>query len=411
MHLNLNIVNQVLDSCHTKQLNQSGATAAQIVPEIAKEVAHLTVFQRTPNWVIPRGDVPVSPLARALLKFVPPIRWRKRALMMDYRESFHSAVTDNDSEFAQQLRDWCTSAMRAQIPDQPELWEKLTPKYAPGCKRVIISDDWFPTIARDNVTLETRPIQRITESGIELENGENHNFDLIVLATGFKTVQFMYPIQVYGAQGRPLADIWKGGAEAYYGVTVESLPNFGMCYGPNTNLGKSEGIRQKGLTSFSLMNPLSGHNSIILMIEAQSRYITALIGQVVAARNRGQTLAFEPKPEVVHAYNKKIQDILQKSSFADPNCHSWYKQEDGKITNNWPGTVIEYQVDMSKVNWDDYRLSGTASAEMRRKKPANVGRAREESRLSNSSLILGAASFVAVAAGYFMGGTKLLRQH
>ena len=147
------------------------------------------------------------------------------------------------------------------------------------------------------------------------------------------------------------------------------------------------------------------------MIEAQSRYITTMIGEVVAARNRGQTLVFEPKPEVVHAYNKKIQEVLQKSSFADPNCQSWYKQEDGKITNNWPGTVIDYQFDMSKVNWDDYRISGTASTALRSKKPANVGRVREESRLSNGSLLLGAASFVAVAAGYFMGGPKLLRAH
>lgn len=158
---------------------------------------------------------------------------------MDYRESFHSAVTDTDSVFAQQLRDWCTGMMRAQIPNKQTLWPKLTPTYAPGCKRVIISDDWFPALARDNVTLETRPIERVTATGIELANGESQEFDLIVLATGFKTVQFMCPIQIYGSNGKSLSDIWKDGARAYNGVTVDGIPNFGMCYGPNTNLGES----------------------------------------------------------------------------------------------------------------------------------------------------------------------------
>lgn len=337
------------------------------------------------------------------------MRWRKRALMMDFRESFHAAITDNDSDFAQLIRNSCTSAMRAQIPDQPVLWEKLTPNYAPGCKRVIISDDWFPAIARDNVTLQTHPIRRLTESGIELENGENQDFDLIVFATGFNSVRFMYPIQIYGAQGRSLADIWKGGAEAHYGVTVEGLPNFGMCYGPNTNLGRFKDPERSDLPSSPLIDSPAGHNSIILMIEAQSRYITAMISQVVAAYSQAQTLAFEPKPEALRAYNAKIQDVLQKSSFADPNCQSWYKQDDGKITNNWPDTVVDYQIAMSEVNWDDYRLSGTASAAMSRKKPTLIGRVREETRLSNGSLILGATSLVAIAASYFMGGSKLLR--
>lgn len=209
------------------------------MPEIAKDAAQVTVFQRTPNWVIPRLDAPISALHRTLYSLFPPVRWRKRALQMDFRESFHSAVTDKESPFAQVLRDGCTQMMHAQLPDQPDLWEKLTPTYPPGCKRVIISDDWYPTLARDNVELETRPIERITASGIEVEGGEAQDFDFIVLATGFKTVEFMYPIQVYGANGRSLADIWKDYAKAYYGITVEDLPNFGMFYGPNTNLGKS----------------------------------------------------------------------------------------------------------------------------------------------------------------------------
>jgi cation diffusion facilitator CzcD-associated flavoprotein CzcO len=157
---------------------------------------------------------------------------------MDYRETFHGAIFDNDSAFAQGLRDNSTSHLKAQLADHPELWDKLTPSYAPGCKRVIISDDYYPALARDNVNLETRPINRITERGIEVDGDGEQEYDLIILATGFKTVEFMYPIKVFGANGRPLEDIWKDGARAYRGVTVEDLPNFGMFYGPNTNLGE-----------------------------------------------------------------------------------------------------------------------------------------------------------------------------
>lgn len=183
-------------------------------------------------------DVPVSKLQQTLLKYIPPIRWRKRALAMDFREDFHDAIFDNDSQYARDIRDTTPKLLRAQLANKPELWDTLTPDYAPGCKRVIISDDYFPTLGRDNVSLETRSIVRITEKGIEVEGDGEQEYDLIILATGFQTVDFIHPVQVYGANGRPLSDIWKDGAKAYKGVTVEDLPNFGMFYGPNTNLGK-----------------------------------------------------------------------------------------------------------------------------------------------------------------------------
>lgn len=157
---------------------------------------------------------------------------------MDFREGFHDAIFDGNSDFAQLIRDWCGGMMKAQLPDQPELWKTLTPTYSPGCKRVIITDDYYPTLARENVDLETRPITRITEKGIDVDGAGEQEYDLIILATGFKTVDFMYPIQVFGSNGRALGDIWKGGAKAFYGMTVEDLPNFGMFYGPNTNLGE-----------------------------------------------------------------------------------------------------------------------------------------------------------------------------
>ncbi|PKX99641.1 flavin-containing monooxygenase [Aspergillus novofumigatus IBT 16806] len=366
----------------------NGATAAQIIPEIAKTASHVSVYQRTPNWIVPRLDKPVGAVQRALLTYIPPIRWRKRALMMDFREWFFDAVVDRNSALSDMIRQTCLDTMREQLPDRPDLWDVLTPDYSPGCKRVIISDDYYPTLGKEHVALETRPIQRITETGIETAGGEMEEFDLIIAATGFRTVEFMYPIQIKGANGRCLSDIWKEGAMAYYGVTVEDLPNFAMLYGPNTNLG---------------------HNSIILMIEAQSRYISALVSQILQAQRVGHTLALRPKPEVAKTFNEDIQAALRKSSFADPNCSSWYKTEDGRITNNWHSTVVDYQNELSSVRWDDYIAEGSGKALITKKKETHIGRVKEETLISNTSLLWGAASVVVALGGYYLKGRALIR--
>lgn len=205
---------------------------------------HITVFQRTPNWVIPRGDQPVTATQRNVLKYLPPVRWRKRAEQMDFRESFYDAVIDGQSPFAGDIRKQCIDQMKVALPDQPELWEKLTPSYNPGCKRVIISDDYYPTLALPHVFLETRPISNISGNAVNVTNKDGNveavqdDYDLLVCATGFNTTEFMHPIKMTGRNGRELSDVWKNGAQAFYGVCVEDMPNFGMLYGPNTNLGR-----------------------------------------------------------------------------------------------------------------------------------------------------------------------------
>jgi hypothetical protein len=320
--------------------------------------------------------------------------------MMDFRESFHDAVTDGSSAFAGLIRTSCLDAMKAAIPDgdQSGLWEKLTPDYNPGCKRVIISDDYYPALASPKSQLETTPISHMTESGIQLQNGTHNTHDLIVLATGFRTLEFLYPIAVTGTNGRSLADIWSNGASALYGTTVPSLPNFGMFYGPNTNLG---------------------HNSIILMIEAQSRYLSTLISAVVDARERGARIGIMPKNSRNEQFNDKIQDILKESSFADPNCASWYKNEAGRITNNWSGTVVEYQEMLSRVDWEDFettaevggRASGSENGVSASKvvfghgkQETRIGRVREETLVSNTVLGFGVLSAVAAGAAWVYRG-------
>ena len=237
---------------------RSGCTSVQILPEIAKVAKQVTVFQRTPNYIFPRLDQPVSPFMRNVYKYLPPIRWRKRAGQMDFREGFWDAVNDANSGNAQMIRDFHKQKLETELSSRPDLWEKLTPSYNPGCKRIIISDDYFPALALPHVTLETRPIDSISGDKIKVKDDDGNptdvdsEFDLLVCATGFKTVSgviqralprvsgvgltiyqvdFMAPIKMYGKNGRSLDDVWKDGAQAYYGVCVEDMPNFGMLYG------------------------------------------------------------------------------------------------------------------------------------------------------------------------------------
>ena len=302
---------------------------------------------------------------------------------MDFRETLHSGTSDADSKLADIIQKLSTDMMKSALPDRPEIQEKLTPNYPPGCKRVIISDDYFPALARDNVTLNTGGIERVTEKGI-VTDGNEEEFDLIILATGFRTVEFMHPIKVTGKDNRLLSDIWKDGACALYGVGVESLPNFGMLYGPNTNLG---------------------HNSIVLMIEAEVRYTSKLISAVLSARQQGESLTITPKSERVAEYNKELHEALSKTSFAHPNCNSWYKNDKGLITNNWSGDVVEYQKILATVNWNDFDLVGYGAEQLEKKKTTRVGRVMEESIISYKTLGISMVSMAAIAGGLAITGT------
>ncbi|KAH0167661.1 FAD/NAD(P)-binding domain-containing protein, partial [Aureobasidium melanogenum] len=353
----------------------NGATAVQIIPEIAKVAKEVGIYQRTPNWLIPRLDAPIPSWTRSLFKYVPPLMWRKRALQMDFREGFYGIIGDSSSAGADQVRQLNQQMLDAAFPNNAEMQQKLRPNYNPGCKRIIISDDYYPALALPHVFLHTDKISSITKTGIETEAAEHKDYDLIVLATGFETLDFMHPIQMHGYNDAPLSEVWNHGAKALYGITVSKMPNFGMLYGPNTNLG---------------------HNSIILMIEAQSRYINALISPVLTARKQNTAIGIRPKDQRMQEYNTTLQSDLANSAFADPNCQSWYKTDEGLITNNWSKNVIEYQEMISKVDWNDYEIEGDGKKFPQNRKVDTIGRVREETVVSNGAL--GAIGVVSVAA-------------
>lgn len=321
----------------------TGATAAQIIPEVATNCERLVVFQRTPAWVMPRHDGPISLVRRSLYKYVPFIRRRYRAQLMDVREGVADALFRPESA----KHDVITKISRQHLLDQlpgetnAQLRESLTPNYPFSCKRIIVSDDFYPALKRPNVVLEPNAIAQVTTSGVSMADkaSTHHDLDLLILATGFRTTQFLHPICIYGTNGLPLHEAWtRTGATAYLGITVENMPNFGMSYGPGTNLA---------------------HNSLILQIEAQSLYINTLISRVLAAKRRNETLRLLPRPCVVKSFNRELQARLQQSTFAHPNCTSWFKDERGRITTNWCGSAVEYAERVKFVNWADFFVDGS----------------------------------------------------
>jgi cation diffusion facilitator CzcD-associated flavoprotein CzcO len=206
--------------------------------------------------------------------------------------------------------------LRRQVKD-PALRAKLVPDFPIGAKRVLFNDDYYPALGRANVRLVTEPIEKIVGEGVRTRDGELHAADVLIYATGFKATDFLAHVDVTGLGGRRLRDEWSHGAHAYLGVTVSGFPNFFMLYGPNTNLG---------------------HNSILVMIEAQVGYIVDALRQM---QTRGLR-RIDVKRGVMMDYNRALQQDLAKSVWAASKA-SWYKLADGTITNNWPHSTIRYK--------------------------------------------------------------------
>lgn len=304
----------------------NGASAVQFIPEIAKTALQLTVFQRSANWIVPRNDYAYPKWAREMFHEMPFLsRVYRSYLYWMLEKNFMAFIKDHwfGKLFDKAARDH----LAAQVPDAA-LRAKLTPDYTIGCKRILIADDYLPVFSRPNVELVTERLSRFTANGIETEDGKAREFDVVIFATGFETTSFLAPIDIRGLNGRALADAWRGGPEAYMGVTVPGFPNFFLLYGPNTNLG---------------------HNSIIFMIEAQVRYVLQCIKEMM-----NRDLAYlDVKPQAMAVFAARVQAELSKRVWA-AGCSSWYKTADGHITNNWSGPTIKYWQMMRRPDFSAY---------------------------------------------------------
>ncbi|MDV2439862.1 NAD(P)/FAD-dependent oxidoreductase [Acinetobacter gerneri] len=307
----------------------TGGSAIQYIPEIAHKVKQLYVFQRTAAWVIPRDERAYGALDKKLFAKYDWFRKLHRARLYWSNESrVVPIVQPKLMKYAQKLAEFF---IKHQVKDQ-NIAQKLTPDFVMGCKRILISNKYFPTFNRKNVELITDAIQEITEDSIITKDGTKREIDCLIYGTGFITDPRIYlkNFKCIGQHAIELNDAWKDGAESYYGITTKNFPNLFQLLGPNTVLG---------------------HNSVIFMIESQVDYILQLI-QLVEKTN---TQAIVVRPQVQDDFNEKIQEKL-KGTVWQSGCVSWYQQDGGKNFSLWPTYTWKYWLETQKVNPADYQL-------------------------------------------------------
>jgi cation diffusion facilitator CzcD-associated flavoprotein CzcO len=311
----------------------TGASAVQLVPEIAERVARLWVFQRTGNWMLPRKNRRYPPLLKAAIERVPGLQAFRRRFMFEYCESITLAIR-HPRTFGRLTHARSRAFMRSQLKD-PQVREKVWPDYTFGCKRVLFSSQYLPALQRANVELITDAIARLEDSGIVTSTGARVEVDCIIWATGFRTTQFMFPMQITTSTGLDLRDAWAEGAHAHFGITVPGFPNMFVMYGPNTN---------------------TSGGSIIAYHEAQASYLRQALEQV---RDRGAG-AIEVRPEVEAANDRAVQARFAGTAWT--RCDSWYRDERGRVIANWPGYMREYFEQTRTLCVSDYRFLARAQA-------------------------------------------------
>ena len=306
----------------------SGASAVQFVPAIAPGVERLTLFQRTPNYLLPRHQRPY----RAWEKWLYA-RWPVTARLLRLKtylgfELLASLFGPLNRCIAPFVKGALRRMLRRQIP-LAATREALTPSYPPGCKRVLISSDFLPALARDNVALVTTPIRRLCAEGVEAADGSLHLADVLIYGTGFAATDLLGGLDIRGIGGQRLHDAWRPGIAAWLGLAVPGFPNFFMLYGPNTNLG---------------------HNSIVHMLESQFAHVLRCRDRLRASG----ALAMEIRPEVFERERVRVRRLLRTKVWAQ--CRNWYTDETGHSPTNWPGTTLDYRRRAAHGNLGVYRL-------------------------------------------------------
>jgi cation diffusion facilitator CzcD-associated flavoprotein CzcO len=310
----------------------TGASAAQFIPRIQPVAEHLTIFQRSAPYVLPkldrgyRGSAP-----RRLLSL------SHAASRMGYAALFElltlGLITDAGIPI-KAMTQLARHHLRRQVAD-PALRAALTPDYRMGCKRVLLSDDYYPAVASSNVRLVTEPVTGITPAGLRAADGVTHPVDVIIYGTGFAATEFLAPLSITGLGGQRLADTWATGARGHLGMTVPGFPSMFMMYGPNTNLGAG---------------------SIVSMIQPQARYIA----QAVRLLGRTGAAYLDVRSEAADRFEDEMRRRLARSTWS--GCRSWYRDPAGRVATNWPGTVAEYARRTRTLSPGDFQLAGPAGA-------------------------------------------------
>ncbi|OLF53915.1 flavin-containing monooxygenase [Pseudomonas chlororaphis] len=295
----------------------SGASALQIVPELAKDAEHLVVFQRTPPYVIPRVDRPYSDVERRVFQRDPSTMREHRNELFWYLESTFASRRAVPRYLAE-TRHIARAHLERQVPDEA-LRAKLTPDYTVGCKRVLISNTYYPTFLRDNVQLEASALAKVEHGKAVAASGASHDLDMLIFCTGFETAQPPYAALIRGHDGQPLSQAWAQGMEAFASTTVHGFPNLFMVNGPNTGLG---------------------HNSIVYIIEAQVDYI---LGALDWAKQSGQQV-MEVSAHAQAEYVNRMQELAEGTVWLSEGCKSWYVDpRSGRLTLVWPNFAHDFR--------------------------------------------------------------------
>jgi len=323
----------------------TGASAMQLIPEIADDAAHLDVYQRTPAWLVPSPDYheDVSPELRWLLDAVPTYgQWLRVWVFWRTHEGLLPAAivdpswpdrTESVSELNDFVRLVLEDYLRSTVIDDDELAERILPHYPPISKRVIRDNGiWARTLQRDDVELLTVGIDRIVPEGIVTTDGVLHEADVLIYGTGFEASKFLMPMQVVGRGGKDLHEWWDGEARAYLGLTVPGFPNLFCLYGPNTNI---------------VIN-----GSIIYFSELEVRYLVEAIGLLVAGGHR----AMDVRPEVHDEFNVAVDEANRAMAWGVSSVNSWYKNDSGRVAQNWPFSLLEYWQRTRHPDLADYEL-------------------------------------------------------
>lgn len=297
----------------------TGASAIQIVPQLVKQAAAVKVFQRTPPWLMPRPDFTTSSLSKKLFEAVPFTQKAVREALYWAHESMALAVIW-DSPMTRLGERLGKAFLKAQVKD-PWLRRQLTPDYKLGCKRILVSNDYYPALQKPNCELVTWPIAGIVEQGIRTAEGLEHRVDCIVFATGFDVPKNGTPYPIVGRGGQALAQLWARGAQAYKSIHVSGYPNLHIMFGPNSG---------------------PGHNSALVYMEQQIAYAVKAIRHVLD----NQIAMLDVKPQTQLDYNKDIQRRLARTNW-NSGCKSWYLTEDGFNATMFPGFATQYAAQMA----------------------------------------------------------------
>jgi cation diffusion facilitator CzcD-associated flavoprotein CzcO len=307
----------------------TGCSAVQTAPAIQPTVGQLDIYQRSPGWTLPKMDFAYSERTKKLFERFPALQRLDRASVFAFMEFATAALTS---------RPWLLPIFKAVAQRQinsaikdPELRRKVTPTDRVGCKRMMLTDDWYPTLTKPNVELVTDRIAEITQSGVRTEDGRDRPADVLVLATGFKTHGFVAPMEVVGSGGRTLADEWADVPRAYLGLSVPGFPNMFLLYGPNTN---------------------GGATSVIYAIEAGVNHVISALQEL----DRRDAQRVEVTRAAAEAFDRELREALARTVW-HTGCTNWYVDENGNDPNQWPWVFANYRRRTAKLDPGAYKLS------------------------------------------------------